>query len=49
VGLKSDGTVVAVGYNNYGQCDAGGWIDILLQTTNLEVEYSTSFPQNYHT
>ena len=28
VGLKYDGTVVAVGYNNYGQCDVGGWTDI---------------------
>jgi hypothetical protein len=25
VGLKSDGTVVAVGFNDYGQCDVGGW------------------------
>lgn len=25
VGLKSDGTVVAVGYNGEGQCDVGGW------------------------
>ena len=25
VGLKSDSTVVAVGYNEYGQCDVGGW------------------------
>jgi alpha-tubulin suppressor-like RCC1 family protein len=29
VGLKSDGTVVAVGYNYYGQCDVGGWTDII--------------------
>ena len=29
VGLKSDGTVVAVGWNNYGQCDIGGWTDII--------------------
>jgi len=28
VGLKSDGTVVAVGHNYYGQCDVGGWTDI---------------------
>ena len=28
VGLKSDGTVVAVGYNEYGCCNAGGWTDI---------------------
>jgi alpha-tubulin suppressor-like RCC1 family protein len=29
VGLKSDGTVVAVGDNDYGQCDVGGWTDIV--------------------
>ena len=29
VGLKSDGTVVAVGYNKYGQCDVSGWTDIV--------------------
>ena len=28
VGLKSDGTVIAVGDNEYGQCDIGGWTDI---------------------
>jgi hypothetical protein len=28
VGLKADGTVVAVGGNEYGQCDVGGWTDI---------------------
>lgn len=30
VGLKSDGTVVAVGNNEFGQCDVGSWRDILL-------------------
>ncbi len=25
VGLKSDGTVVAVGWNDYGKCNVGGW------------------------
>ncbi|MBW7452941.1 chromosome condensation regulator, partial [Paenibacillus sepulcri] len=30
VGLKSDGTVVAVGDNEYGQCDVGGWRGIQL-------------------
>ncbi|MEL1135761.1 RCC1 domain-containing protein [Desulfitobacterium sp. THU1] len=25
IGLKSDGTVTAVGDNNYGQCDVSGW------------------------
>lgn len=29
VGLKADGTVVAVGYNYYGQCDVSGWQDIV--------------------
>ena len=28
VGFKSDGTVVAVGHNAYGQCNVGGWTDI---------------------
>ena len=25
IGLRHDGTVVAVGYNDYGQCNVGGW------------------------
>ncbi len=29
VGLKSDGTVTAAGSNTYGQCDVGGWRDIV--------------------
>ena len=29
VGLKADGTVVAVGDNKYGQCDVSGWTDIV--------------------
>jgi hypothetical protein len=29
LGLKPDGTVVAVGYNSYGQCDVGNWTDIV--------------------
>ena len=29
VGLKSDGTVVAVGYNYSGQCDVSEWTDIV--------------------
>ena len=28
VGLNSNGIVVAVGYNAYGQCNIGGWTDI---------------------
>ena len=30
VGLKSDGTVTAVGDNEYGQCDVNGWHGIQL-------------------
>ena len=36
LGLKSDGTVVAVGsnnYNNYGQCDVSDWKDIVAVST----------------
>ena len=29
VGLKADGTVVAVGENDYGQCDVSGWTNIV--------------------
>ncbi len=29
VGLKSDGTVIAVGDNEYEQCNAGGWTDTI--------------------
>lgn len=29
VGLKSDGTVYAIGSNTYGQCDVSGWTDIV--------------------
>ena len=29
VGLRSDGTVVAVGDNGYGQCDVGAWTGIV--------------------
>ena len=29
VGLKSDGTVVTVGLNNYGMCDVSEWTDIV--------------------
>ena len=29
VGLKSDGTVVAVGYNGQGRCNVSGWRDIV--------------------
>jgi hypothetical protein len=29
VGFKADGTLVAVGLNNYEQCEVGGWMDIV--------------------
>jgi len=29
LGLESDGSVVAVGYNSYGQCDVGNWTGIV--------------------
>jgi len=29
VGLKSDGTVVAVGWNDDGRCNVGDWADIV--------------------
>ena len=32
VGLKSDGTVVAVGDNLYGQCEVSDWTDIVAVT-----------------
>ena len=33
VGIKSDGTVVAVGNNQYGQCDVSAWTDIVAAST----------------
>ena len=36
VGLKSDGTVVAVGDNSAGQCDVGGWTDIVQVAAGLD-------------
>ena len=32
IGLKSDGLVVAVGDNEYGQCEVSRWCDIQLPT-----------------
>ena len=29
LGVRSDGTVVAAGYNAYGQCNVGDWTDII--------------------
>ena len=33
VGLRSDGTVVATGWNNYSQCDVDSWSDIVAVDT----------------
>ena len=35
VGLKSDGTVLAVGDNTYGQCDVGEWTNIMIPTERV--------------
>ncbi len=35
VGLKPDGTVVAVGYNEYGQCNVDSWTDIVAISAEL--------------
>jgi alpha-tubulin suppressor-like RCC1 family protein len=32
VGLRADGAVVAAGYNEFGQCNVGGWADIVQVT-----------------
>ena len=34
VGLKSNGTVVAVGSNEFGQCDVSGWKNIRLPSNH---------------
>jgi serine/threonine protein kinase len=34
VGLKTDGTVVVIGDNNYGQCNTGSWRDIVAIATS---------------
>jgi hypothetical protein len=33
LGLESDGTVLAVGSNYFGQCNVGGWTDIIQVTS----------------
>ncbi|MBQ5840394.1 MAG: TIR domain-containing protein, partial [Clostridia bacterium] len=35
VGLKSDGTVAAVGANSYGRCNVAGWTNIIAVSTGL--------------
>ena len=37
VGLKSDGTVVAVGINKAGQCDVGTWNDIVAVAAGIDI------------
>lgn len=37
VGLKSDGTVVAVGDNEYGQCNVSDWIDIIAISVSEDI------------
>ena len=39
VGLKSDGTVVAVGYNKYGQCDVSNWTDIVAVSAGGDIGF----------
>jgi len=34
VGLKSDGTIVTVGFNKYGQCNTGSWRNIVAVASN---------------
>ncbi|MCI6434025.1 MAG: protein kinase [Clostridiales bacterium] len=36
VGLKADGTVMAVGDNEFGQCDIGSWKDIIALSTSFD-------------
>ena len=38
VGLKSDGTVVAAGYNEYGQCDVEEWRNIALPKNEEQIK-----------
>ena len=35
IGIKKDGTCVAVGHNYYGQCNVSDWKDIVLLMDNL--------------
>ena len=36
VGLKTDGTVVAVGDNDHGQCDVSNWTDIVAVSAGID-------------
>ena len=43
VGVKSDGTVVAVGYNKYRQCDVGNWTDIVQVAADIYYTVGVKF------
>lgn len=50
MGLRSDGTVVAVGENDYGQCNVNSWPDILCATSFMGKtvgEIISTYGQNY--
>lgn len=53
VGLKTDGTVVAAGDNNYGQCNVSDWTDIVAIsagwycTVGLKADGTVVFTGNY--
>jgi len=45
VGLKADGTVVAMGYNDYGQCNLFDW-NLLYGSTIIELSSFTANPSD---
>jgi hypothetical protein len=54
-GVRSDGTVVAVGWNDYGQCNVADWTDIIQvaagseHTVGLKSDGSVvAVGRNYH-
>ena len=45
LGLKADGTVIATGDNNWGQCDVSGWTDIVaIATGSFTGKNTHSYP-----
>ena len=46
LGLKSDGTVLAVGYNSDGQCNVSSWTDIIKE--NWEAQTSKFLRKDEH-
>ncbi len=46
LGLKSDGTVMAVGDNTYGQCNVSGWANIISISVESGYQRGTSFGVN---